>query len=63
MGARHESEVVISPTIRSELGQIYSGMPCLPLQDGRAAGGRLGSNRSTMQYGAASKKIRRTPSW
>ena len=63
MGARHETEVVISPTIKSGLGKVIPACPRLPLRDGRAAGGRLGSNRSTMQYGAASKKIRRTPSW
>ena len=29
MGARHETEVVISPTIESELGKFYSGLPRL----------------------------------
>ena len=29
MEARQETEVVISPTIRSELGNFYSGLPRL----------------------------------
>ena len=27
MGARHETEVLISPTIKSERGKLYSGLP------------------------------------
>jgi hypothetical protein len=57
MAARHETEVVISPTIKSELGKFVTACPRLPMQDGRAAGGRLGSNRPRMQCGATSNKI------
>ena len=60
MGARHETEVVISPTIKSELGKVIPACARLPLRDGHAAGDRLGSNRSRMQCCATSKKIRRT---
>jgi hypothetical protein len=39
MGARHETEVVISPTIKSGLGKFIPRPARLSLQDGRAAGG------------------------
>jgi hypothetical protein len=40
MGARHDSEVVISPTIKGELGKLCSVLPRPPFARGRAAGGR-----------------------
>jgi hypothetical protein len=46
MGARHETEVLISPTIESERGKLIPACPRLPLRDRCAAEGRLGSDGS-----------------
>jgi hypothetical protein len=46
MEARHETEVLISPTIESERGKLIPACPCLPLRDGCAAEGRQGSDGS-----------------
>jgi hypothetical protein len=60
MEARQETEVVISPTIRSQLCNFILACP-VTLRGGRAAGGRLGSNRPRRQYGAT-QEFRKTPS-
>ena len=48
MRARHETEVLISPTIKSERGTLYSGLPPVYLCEmaARLEGARLGSKRS-----------------
>ena len=45
MGAGHETEVVISPTIKSELGKFILAYPVCLCTDRRAAGDRANLER------------------